>query len=140
VIRAVELPLVFQLGRIRSEARQRCELAEEGLRISLIRADWRPGLRALRELPNNKIADFERRKMHADRNIKTFADYVDAAIGAFQQYVDVRTLLHEACDHLADLERNQRRWAAYAYDPRGSEDIRSIVSCAASASDIIATQ
>jgi hypothetical protein len=53
---------------------------------------------------------------HPDRQVESFADHVDAAIGAFQQHLDLGVLLHETRDYLADLKGDERRWATNAHD------------------------
>src|SRR5204863_9041774 len=64
---------------------------------------------------DDEVAVFQRWKADAYGEVESFPDDVHPAVGALQQNLDLRTLLHEAGDHLADLKIDDRGRATHAH-------------------------
>ena len=94
---------MLAMRRPEIEARQASKIGgrSEGLRDERGAGD--KALGALVQLAHHKIARLQWRKAHADRDIESFGDDIDAPVGSLQLQLDRWILRHEARDRIARL-------------------------------------
>lgn len=117
-VRAVEAPFMMLVRRSPADAWKLDKIGGNKRVAQSLQQHRRrhQPLRALGQHPHHQIVVFQWRKTHAQRDVDAIGDHVDPARRAFEMHRNVRTLGHEAGDHLADLEIQKRRRTTHAND------------------------